>query len=271
MAVSRRNQHPVADAELRTAISQYNARNYDRALALVDAALSRQPEHGRLWELRGLIQHGRGEPQAALDALETASALVPLRPASQAVLAACYAAIGRRELARDVYCQVAALPYAGSGLLLEIAAALNDLGTAALAVRVCREASQRDPDAAEPYYDLSYYLGRCGAPLELVESLARRAIGLAPERVSYRVGLASLLYRARRADDAYQVVGRLTARQIREIGCRCCLERVIEVYEAGGDALRARLGRQRLKQLETTRMSLSGLPVSRRRRSTDAD
>lgn len=231
------------------AIALYNEGRYDEALGLARRTLEEYADEGRLWELCGLIHRARREPEPALHALEMASLLVPLGPVGRCVLAECYAHQGKRELARDLYQHLLASPGLPTDLLLQIAAGLDQIGDPVRALKTCRDASRQEPEAAQPYYDMGYYMGRCGYPQHLIEGVARKAIALAPERVNYRIGLASFLMRHAREEDAYDLVRDLTAFQIREVACRCCLDRIVAIFEQAGDWTRAKLCRDRLLQL----------------------
>ncbi len=220
------------------------------ALSLIKNHLRSHREDGKGWELLGLIQHTRGRHHKAVSALEHASLLVPLYPATRVCLAMGYSKVGRTELSKDLLTDLITNETLSIPLLLQVAMALDALDQPASAVRACREASRRDPHHAQPYYDLGYYAARCGRPAHVTESLARKAISLDPDNVQYRVGLASLLMKQDRGADAYEVVRGFTSEQVRQIRCRCCLERIIDLFESVTDGRRVVLCRQHLSSLE---------------------
>lgn len=222
----------------------------ETAHQLALAALQSAPEDGRLWELLGLIQYARRQYESAVGAFERASLLVPLTPTARVCLGHAYGQSGRSGLSAELLEAAIRDPHMTIPLLLQAAAGLDAVDRTDLALAACRKAVARDPQAAQPYYDLGYYSARCGLPSRLTESLARRAIRLAPERVCYRVGLASLLWKQDRLSEAYAVVSQLSDCQLEQIRCRGCLERIVDLYESAHDYRRAVLGRLQLLRLE---------------------
>lgn len=224
--------------------------NTDEALRLTKAYLRCQSEDGRAWELLGLIQYARGRFTIAVSALERASLFVPMCPTARVCLGHAYGRVGRMELSRDLLLELVSDPSLSVPLLLQVAVGLDTLDRPDLAMHSCRVALQRDPDHAQAFYDLGYYSGRCGFPPQVTESLARAAIKRDPNETSYRVGLASLLLKLRRAEEACQLVRDFSNEQIERISCRDCLSRLVGLFEAVQDYRRVVLCRQRALQLE---------------------
>jgi len=220
------------------------------SLHLVYDHLRREKHDGRAWELLGLLQYTRKRISAAIKAFEQATMLVPLYPATRVCLAICYGQIGKRELSKDLLTALIDDESLTVPLVLQVAAGLDAIDQPGLSMRACREASRREPEHPQPYYDLGYYAARCGQPTHVSENLARKAISLDPGNVCYRVGLASLLIKQDRKEEGYQVVAGLSNQQIQNIGCRCCLERIAELFESAGDYRRVVLCRQHLLSLE---------------------
>jgi len=215
------------------------------------------PDDGRGWELMGLIQHQRGRFRRAVAALERATCLVPLNPASRVCLAHSYAQIGRVALSRDLFLMLAEDESLPVDLLLQVAAGLEELQDAAGAMRICREATVREPEHAQAFYDMGYYAGLCGYPPRMTESLALKAIDLDPERVCYRIGLAGLRIQMGRNQEAYDLICSLTREQVQEICCDNCLRRVMWLWDAAGDAERVAWARTRLRELGSSDPSLA--------------
>ena len=63
---------------------------YARAACLARRHLLGSPDDGRLLEVYGIASWHAGDPDSALEALEKATALVPLNPPAQLALACCY-------------------------------------------------------------------------------------------------------------------------------------------------------------------------------------
>ena len=240
----RTNSAPIDAIE-----ETYVAGRFHQAIHLADTAIETNPDHGRAWEFKGLAHRARGEVKPALDALEMATLLVPLRPVARCALADCYAKLGHGSLALDMYMALADDSRTPRELWLPIATGLDFVGAPALALSVCRMAIQWDPDSPRAWHDFGCYLGRCGYPPRLVLNCARRAVSLAPERGRWRIGLISLLYQAGQAEEAQAEAWKLTDIHIADAVCHCCLLRVAEVFDASGDFRRGEACRRRMSEL----------------------
>jgi Flp pilus assembly protein TadD len=206
--------------------------------------LATQGECGRSWELLGLVYHAWGRWSQARVSLEEASIRVPLGSTSECALGDCYLKGNRSTWASSLYQRVASRKDAAPQALLDAATGLDLLEQSSLSVDACRRAIQLEPDMAQAYFDLSYYLGRCGAPPTRVEAMARKAIHLAPENLTFRIGLAGFLHARSRSHSALELVDCLTFEQVQTLSCPCCLERLIGVFEAAGEIERAGWCRQ---------------------------
>jgi tetratricopeptide (TPR) repeat protein len=219
-------------------------READRTSAI---AVAEHPDDGRLWEFRGLTLLRTGDREGGCEALETAQVLVPLSPASRCALAECHARAGRRDLAENLYGQLAADPSCPSGLLPAVAAGLGALGCFRAALAACRELWRREPDCHEAIFGQAYYLRRLGAPLARIVDLVSRAHELAPGSSLYRVTLGSILAELDRRDEAYEL---LRGVDPGSIGCRGCLGRMRALFEQSGDEGRAESCRQRADSID---------------------
>jgi tetratricopeptide (TPR) repeat protein len=219
----------------------------ERALTLADSHLAGNEDDGRVWELKGLIHHARREFETALGALETASSLIPMNPAASVCLGQCYGRVGRKGLSRDVLVSLVDDSRLTCELLLQVATGLDAVDEPRIAMDVARKATQKDPLDGQGYYDMGFYAARAGHPPRIVESLARKALSLEPDNVGFRLGLASFLVKHGKSSDALEVVQNMT---IERIHCRCCLERIVDLFESPGDFRRAVLCRQQLLNLE---------------------
>lgn len=125
------------------------AGNLDQARGKLEAALNQNDNAGELWELLEMVTYSQGEYTSAVDALEQASLLIPLATCSQYVLASCYEKQEELATAHAIY------QYLGSGdslddhLLEPVARALGRVNDCEGALRVCRLAASRHPDAPE--------------------------------------------------------------------------------------------------------------------------
>lgn len=232
----------LATLNVRTAFRQGRM---DAVVSLANESLAKDSDDGWLWELLGLAEHLRGNPPQSIDALEHASLLVPLSGPARVYLAQGYGRIGKRQLSRDLLTELLADETLTNHALLLLAAALDAVDLPALAMKACRRVASRDPDIAQTYYDMGYYAARCGYPTEVSESLARRAISLDPGSARFRVGLASMLLRLERRAEALELVERFSSSQIADVSCRCCLQRLVALFESAGDYERMQLCEQR--------------------------
>ncbi|TWT58071.1 hypothetical protein KOR42_14410 [Thalassoglobus neptunius] len=239
---------------LEQAVIKYEAGDLDSALNLTKQFLDQNEHDGRGWELLGLIQFRSHEFSRSVSALEQASLYIPLRIKSRAYLALGYGEIGKRELSRDLLVDIINDPAISVALLIEIAAGLDSIGRPDLSVDACRKATERDPDNAQAYYSLSYYVARAGLTTAITESLARRAISLDPLNARYRVGLAGLLMSQNRHQEAYELVKGLEDDQLSEIHCKQCLGRIRDLYQQAGDYDRMIFCREKILELETHEM-----------------
>lgn len=240
------------EQELIAAQTAAEQQDYPLALQQVENYLRHARHDGRGWELLGLVLSARGEHPASVSALEQASLFIPLKPVAQVYLALGYGKIGRVQLSRELLEELFRNGDLSAELLVQVAVGLDAAGASELAMHACRKAASIDPELAQPYYDLGYYSAKCGRPPTFVISLARRAISLEPLNVTYRIGLASLLIKLSREDEAYQVVKDLTNAQIESIACACCLERIVPLFETSGDYRRSVLCRKQLLLLAAT-------------------
>ena len=239
-------------ADHQAAQAAYEQGDLRTAMKLVCECLAVDRDDGRALEMRGLVHYSGGNFQESVASLERASLMVPLRPSGRVCLGHAYAKIGRTSLSRDLLRELIHDTSLSILLLLHVASGLNAVDRPDLAMEACRNAMKRDDTVAQAHYDLGFYAGRCGYPDEVIESLARKAVDLAPDVVRYRVGLAGLLWRQDRTDEAYEFVRNLVNDDLVSICCSCCLKRIIDMYERAHDYRRVVVCRQRLLQLEAS-------------------
>ena len=157
------------------------------------------------------------ELDGAREALETASLLVPLDPASQCALAECYARGGRRELARDLYRDLARNGRSPTALLPAVASGLGTVGDDETALQVCRELARRELSGHEVLFGTAYYMRRLAYPAESVIPVVRRAHNSHPGPPSIA---CCLTCRGRGDyDEAADVIRGIPPESVH---CRCC-------------------------------------------------
>lgn len=223
------------DPQLEEARQSYTTGRLKDARRKLLQHLSRNREDGRGWELLGLVHHARQKWALSLAALEEASTLVPLSCVGELALADCYFANGQTKWALALYRGIPESDRATTQTLLTVAAKLDSMSDPVGSIAACRKAIQLDPDSAESYFTLSFYLRRCGAPFSVVEAAARRAIDLAPDKFAFRLGLAGQLHAQGRLADVARLLNRVTLEQVQSLSCPCCLDRLIVIFAAIAD------------------------------------
>ena len=236
---------------LRSAAKQaYEGGFFESATDLLDQCLDIDPGDARSVELLGMLQYSLGHYDLAVSSLEDASLNVPLRMSARVCLAHAYGRVGRSELSRDLLRPLIAEEDIPLPLLLQVATGLDQIDRPDIAIAACRRAIEIDENNAQVWYDMGYYMGRCGASNDAIERMARKAIALDANCMRYRVGLAGLFVKEGRSAEALELVKDLSKQQIESISCTCCLKRIIGLYEFAQDYRRVVIGRQHLVLLE---------------------
>ncbi|WP_435016132.1 tetratricopeptide repeat protein [Tundrisphaera sp. TA3] len=209
---------------------------YEDAADLAGVAVLDEPSDGQLWQLCGLLRHKLGRMPGALEALETASALVPLAPASRCALAECYARSGHDGLACEIYCALSRDRACPTDLLPNIASGLGSMGEDEEALNTCLELLRRDPNYHQAHYGVAFYLRRMGRPPRAMLPMVARAHEIAPEVALYRITLACLHHDLGNGREAYDLLRDVDPSAYH---CRCCVERAAKIFRNHGDDERA--------------------------------
>ncbi|PHQ36413.1 tetratricopeptide repeat protein [Rhodopirellula bahusiensis] len=228
---------------------EFEAGQFARAVQFAQYALAQDPDDVAALTLLGMASLCDCEFGEGIDALERAALIRPLSRAIQIELAIAYGSIGRRNLSEELLMSVATSGKVNSSELLRIAAGLEAIDSPRLAMEACRQAGILNPDQPEVHYQMGYYAQQCGHPTEICESLIRHAIDLDPRNVHFRIGLASMLIRLQRKDDAIKVLAAVIPDRLDEVDCQCCLKRIANLFFDCDDVQRARLCASRLKKL----------------------
>ena len=235
----------------RDAFTAYCSGKLSDGMELVQQCLKTDPDDGRAWELCGLIHYAGKRFQESVNSIEHASALVPLRAVGQACLGHAYAKTNRPRLALNLLSELIENTSISAPLMLQIATGLDAVGRPDLAIRACRRAVDRDPKLAQAHYDLGFYGGKVGVSTSQIESSIRKAINLAPQHSTYRVGLAGLLSENGQTEEAHGLVAHLTNDELASLSCSCCLQRLAKLYRSANDTRRVVVCQQRLLHLAT--------------------
>jgi tetratricopeptide (TPR) repeat protein len=228
---------------------EFEAGRFSYAIQFAQYALAQDPDDVDALTLLGMASLCVCEVNEGIDALERAALVRPLPRAVQIELAIAYGAAGRRTLSKDLLMTVATSGQVNSSELLRIAAGLEAIDQPRLAMEACRQAGILNPEQPEVHYQMGYYAEQCGHPAEICESLIRHAIGLDPRNIHFRIGLASLLIRLSRQDDAIAVLAPVIPDRLDDVQCQCCLKRIANLFFDADDVQRARLCASRLNSL----------------------
>ena len=227
-------------------LDHFHRGRFSQAETLARVGLREFPKDGHLWQLLGLFRQRAGDFAGASEALETASLLMPLAPSARCTLADCHARLGRVELARQFYRHLAGDDACPTALLPAVASGLGSVGEDATALDVCRELSRREPTRHEAFFGMAFYMRRLGHPVEALIPVVTRAHDLAPEIVTYRVLLASLLATTGEHQEAYELLHDVPSESVQ---CAGCLRRMMAVFRLAGDDARSRDCREQAERL----------------------
>ena len=220
--------------------TEYLDGRFQYAVKFCQYALARDPDDFQAWILMGKALMQLDDLTGTIDALENASLIEPLDKDSQLALALAYGQAGRNELSRDLLMTAATSGHVDAEILIRVAGGLDAINEPRLAMGACRQAGQIAPENAEVHYQMSYYAARCGYPTSVTEGLIRKAIALQPNNIHYRIGLASLLIRLGRKQEAVVTVSGHIPAQIEEVKCPCCLRRFANLFFDCDDIDRAK-------------------------------
>lgn len=208
------------------------------AIDVLEAELTRTPDAGALWEQRAVYLHRDQRFAEAYDNIQHALTLAPLGVEGWIVLGDGYCRQGHCFAAASVF-----LDLAGRELTAETWQAVHDglagLGRWCAALAVCRRAAKQRPDDDAVYFAMAHTLARLGRPPELSINVLRKAICLNPTEPRYRASLAIQLLRLDRRDEAYAGIAALPTEMLEAMTCRCCVQKILQLCIARGDAARA--------------------------------
>jgi len=231
---------------------EFIAKRYHYAVQFAQYALARDPDDVDALLILGMANFHTGHFIDGIDALERFALLRPLEEDAQIELAIAYGCVGRRELSRDLLMNVAIGDRVDCDQLLRIALGLEAIDEPRLAMEACRQAGKRSPETPDVHYQMGYFAQICGQPVSVSEALIRHAIDLDPHNLYFRIGLASMLIRLDRKDEAMEVIEHMIPSRLSEVTCLCCLKRIANLFFDCDDVERAKLCAQRLGELHLT-------------------
>lgn len=219
----------VLESQARAA---FDRGDFPRCIELCREALARSPEEGELWQLCGTACWELGLLDDAQEVLESASCLKPLSPLAQLSLAEVYTRTRHLESARSAASDLADREDCPVSLLPRVARSLGQLGEFSLALSVCERLVVLRPFHHAAVFGVAFYRSALGQRPEQILPWLMRAFELAPDVISYRVSLASVLAGLQRSREAYDLVREVPPHIVT---CRVVLQRLLPVFLDVGD------------------------------------
>ena len=213
------------------------------ALDVVSIELQTHPDMGSLWLLRASILHSQARWEAALSAIETASALMPLTVGGQLVLADCYSHLGKHELALTAYEHLLSQDSLPADYYAGLYAGFKRSGKIELAMSACRKAIELAPDNDEALFGLAHCMSELAFAPRQITAILRKTLELAPNKPHYRISLVIQLYLTKRRNEAYSILSKASPEILDSIACSCAARQLLELCIGVGDQERcSRLG-----------------------------
>ncbi|MCR9116109.1 MAG: hypothetical protein NXI22_04070 [bacterium] len=197
-------------------------------------------------ELRGIILHGLADYMKAIEAIEKASNYLTRSGPARLAIADSYLQVGASELAKQQYKILANsrnLPYEN---LTDLAMGLGKLKEYELAKEVCLFAVELKGDCPQSRFGVAYYMAKIGYPPAFIYPILKKVIDMAPAVFYFRMAAVTILCKMNQLDRAYHTIADASPAELATIGCRCCLNRLISLYENASDHMRVTICRQRL-------------------------
>jgi tetratricopeptide (TPR) repeat protein len=226
---------PHTDCPLVAASRLIENGQYRPAHRMLLRVLADNPNDACGWELLGRIHEAWKQIPQAINCLENSLRAISPSVRRLLQLARLYQRANRDSDALAAILQALEHPQAQADELLKVAKLFAAVGCQALAIEACRRCVKVDPDCDQGYYELSQLLSSSGAPANLIETAARKAIQLNPENCEYRIGLAGFLLQHERAAEAGRLVAEIPDSHFQTMSCPCCLVRLIRIFEITGD------------------------------------
>lgn len=254
-----------AQKSLQKAISLFKQSLHYQSLEELTQLLKVNPENGKAWELKGLIEDAIHWHKSSINSLETATTLIPISASGQYVLAKNYRETGKHSLARSVFSILLQRKDIPETLLPAISSYLGQYPDLThLALEACRKAVELDPECAESWFGVAYFMGKMGYPREHVANVLRKVVTIDPEQRHYRIALGNLLEQIGQSQEAYLVVKAIQKSELNEIHCADCLQKLISIFSLAGDDSRHEICLKKLNSLQPVQEhSSSKLKVDR--------
>jgi tetratricopeptide (TPR) repeat protein len=225
----------AADSVYQAAVLAYDTGDFSQAATVAQYGLLASPDDGRLWEIRGLALYELSDVPGATVAVEHASWRVPLSALGQLVLADCYTAADKPELAWTILTFLAEPDRCPQPLLPKVSAGLGRIGAYTLALEVCERLTALRPTYHPAWFGVAFYRQKLNRPAEDLIDPLFAALQLAPDALTYRLSLAGICDDLGWYPMAYRVVKCVSASRVK---CPRMVAKLIRVFSHMGDVKR---------------------------------
>ncbi|WP_417383887.1 tetratricopeptide repeat protein [Gimesia sp.] len=224
-----------------------------QALEWLSSLLETQPDSGKAWELKGLIEDSLSWHHVSIHSLETATTLIPLSASGQYVLAKNYLETGKTALGSSVFAILLQRDDIPDRLLSAIAAYLDRYSDLTyLALSACRKAVAQDPECGDSLLGMAYFMEKLKYPYQQTAGVLRKAVSLDPENRHYRMALSNILVQSGEIQEAWKTAREISRAELKQIQCSSCLNKLIDIFTEVEDHNRRDYCLSLLQQLPST-------------------
>lgn len=232
-----------------------------QALEWLAKLLETQPDSGKAWELKGLIEDSLSWQHASIHSLETATTLIPLSASGQYVLAKNYLETDKTALGSSVFAILLERNDIPDRLLPAIAAFLSRFPNLTyLALSASRKAVEQNPESGDSLLSMAYFMEKLKYPYQQIAGILRKAVSLDPDNRHYRIALSNVLMQAGQLNEAWKTVREISQNQLQQIQCSNCLKKLIHIFTEAEDHSRRDYCLSLLSQWTSTDTSSTSSP-----------
>ncbi len=199
--------------------------------SLMKQALVETGSASRLLEISGIIAYHQGNVQESIRLIEAAMFEIGLSISGQLTLANAWLQTGDFDSTRTtVTFLVDIIERVPCSMLPDLTHLLSAIQEYELAIAVCREAYERNPDDDNAVFGAAFYMDRAGYPVELVKSMMLKAVDMKPSSQLYRANLAVVCSAMGQWEIAYSHACRLSDAALKSLPCRCMAKQIAELF-----------------------------------------
>jgi len=238
--------HAITYQQIR---ERYEAGNAAGAIEAAKAAMLQDPQPDdapRILELKGISHHALRQFEYGRLAFQAAAALEPLSASGMLAHGDCLFACGDPARAAEIYRALADDSRTPLPLLAGLARALGKVKQYERAVMVCQRAAALQPGCHHAQFGVAFYMAKADSPPAAIVPLIQKSIDMAPGVFGYRIALITTLQKLNQNEKAYLAIADATTKELASVRCRCCINRLIQMFENAGDMQRAKFCRSRV-------------------------